>query len=441
MELIERGTLFVILLASLLIVAAMTRHAAIGLDLTDEGFYLNWIVAPHAYPHSVTQFGFVFHPLYVLLDGNLVRLRQLNLLLTYGVAWWCVWVAWDAALRAPVDWLPRASVSAALALPALLVLAGYTATPSYNTLDLQGLLLAFAGAIMAGRGNNPRSLCGWFLLTLGTWLVFIAKPPSALFEGVVILAFVVATRRASIGKLAACIALGVVFAGTTGMLIDGSLAQFFQRLYRGYTNTQLLQAGHDPRSLIRWDWLYLGKQLDAALLVLFATGSGFGYVSRRVDARTRILVATLSVLACVYAALIMGWWWTPDWPIGIQKPRLPFLLAFPAGFVIAAAWPSPARRRPSREVLLMASTAMALMYCFAVGSNNNYVIQMIRAGCFGVLGIAMLLAPRVDAESCARTTMMMCAGILAVSGTLFYGTAHDPKRQLQPLHQQSASLQ
>ncbi|HRI82867.1 MAG TPA: hypothetical protein PLF88_10550, partial [Opitutaceae bacterium] len=58
-----------------------------GIEFSDEGYYLNWIAHPELYPASHTQFGFVFHPLYELTGRNIVALRQLNVLLTFGAGW------------------------------------------------------------------------------------------------------------------------------------------------------------------------------------------------------------------------------------------------------------------------------------------------------------------------------------------------------------------
>ena len=58
-----------------------------GMDFTDEGHYLHWISNPFIYPVSFTQFGFVYHPLYELLNGNIVALRQANILILFGLAW------------------------------------------------------------------------------------------------------------------------------------------------------------------------------------------------------------------------------------------------------------------------------------------------------------------------------------------------------------------
>lgn len=57
-------------------------YSRYGFDFTDESYYLSWIANPFDYAASATQFGFIYHPLYVLLDGNIAALRQANILIT-----------------------------------------------------------------------------------------------------------------------------------------------------------------------------------------------------------------------------------------------------------------------------------------------------------------------------------------------------------------------
>jgi hypothetical protein len=62
-------------------------YSYFGYDFTDEGYYLNWISNPWIYKASVSQFGFMYHPLYRLVGGDLALLRQCNIFITFGLAW------------------------------------------------------------------------------------------------------------------------------------------------------------------------------------------------------------------------------------------------------------------------------------------------------------------------------------------------------------------
>src|SRR6266404_6208219 len=69
--------------ASVLLLGWVMLRCRSGFDFTDEGFYLNWISNPWNFRSSVTQFGFVYHPLYKLVGGDIVVLRQANVLILF----------------------------------------------------------------------------------------------------------------------------------------------------------------------------------------------------------------------------------------------------------------------------------------------------------------------------------------------------------------------
>ena len=79
------------LLSTVLILYFIFKFSAYGIDFTDEGFYLNWIQNPFLYKSSLSQFGYIYHPLYNLVDGNIAWLRRLNFLITFALAFTLVY--------------------------------------------------------------------------------------------------------------------------------------------------------------------------------------------------------------------------------------------------------------------------------------------------------------------------------------------------------------
>ena len=61
----------------------LCKFSNYGFDLTDEGWYLNWISNPHIYKSSTSNFGFIYHPLFSLLNENLTYLRWTNFLISF----------------------------------------------------------------------------------------------------------------------------------------------------------------------------------------------------------------------------------------------------------------------------------------------------------------------------------------------------------------------
>ena len=73
-------------ISTVLILVWVLKFSAYGIDFTDEGYYLNWISNPSLYKTSINQFGFIYHPLYNLVDGNIVWLRRLNVIIIFTLS-------------------------------------------------------------------------------------------------------------------------------------------------------------------------------------------------------------------------------------------------------------------------------------------------------------------------------------------------------------------
>ena len=119
-----------------------------GIDWTDEGYHLVWISNPFIYPVSHTQFGFVYHPLYEWVDGNIATLRQANVLIFFGLAW-ILTSTFFKTIPCPHP-IPRWHGTVITAGFAVLTFTYFRhwvwlPTPSYNSLALQSLMIAATG--------------------------------------------------------------------------------------------------------------------------------------------------------------------------------------------------------------------------------------------------------------------------------------------------------
>jgi len=75
--------------STVLIVVWLLKFCSYGLDFGDEGFYLALISNPFAYDYSypITNFSFIYHPIFLVLDSNVATLRQFSVLLAFALAW------------------------------------------------------------------------------------------------------------------------------------------------------------------------------------------------------------------------------------------------------------------------------------------------------------------------------------------------------------------
>jgi hypothetical protein len=222
-----------------------------GIDLTDEGYYLNSISLPFLYKATYSQFGFILHPIYVLVGGNLIPLRSAGLLALTLAAVYFVSTFSRLLLRGPLPKTARLIVVIGGSCAALLGYFPWTPTPNYNLLNLFGVLIIFAGWLRmfaTPEGAAPQS---WYrayaiiVFALGFMIVALVKPTTA-----ALLAIGLTGLTLPLGRR---VLVDVIFAGALSfllvvlflVLIDGDLSTVILRYRTSLVYIGLAQGGHD----------------------------------------------------------------------------------------------------------------------------------------------------------------------------------------------------
>lgn len=425
-------------LAGSVLVGVVLWRCRAGIEFSDEGFYLNWISDPWQYRVSTTLFGFVYHPLYRLVGGDVALLRQVNVLITLGLASAVGVVllrtlAQNHGRAVPAPRLATAGAAFVFATGTLAYLDPWLPTPSYDSLALQSLLLAVIGLLWAQTDASRKSLRGWVTVGIAGWLTFMAKPTSA-----IALAIVAAVYLMLSGKLRwRLLALAVVTAAALGLVaawvIDGSVAGLVERLSTGMRHAALLQAGHTLAEMWRLDEYYLGPGEKIALTVM----TGLVFLGCVAGSSTRPAVRLgAAVLTLLFAAA--GWWilaglGTPRWAStpfrGLVYWAVPYGMWLGA-LLLGCRHP---RRLLSRQGLALVLGLVALPHAFAFGSNGDYWWLAPRAAVFWVLaGLPLLAASREEAISW-RAVMPAAAAAMPVTAAMLSLSMAMPYRQPQPL--------
>ena len=138
-------TSFCCLLSTILILFFTFKFSAYGIDFTDEGYYLNWISNPFLYKDfTSSKFGFIYYPLYNLVDGNLVWLRRLNFFTTFVLACTLVYLVINNLVQfQKINKVIQCVVSSGIAISSFTYV--FIQTPSYNHLTFQALLITSIG--------------------------------------------------------------------------------------------------------------------------------------------------------------------------------------------------------------------------------------------------------------------------------------------------------
>lgn len=430
----ERVLLALSAVATVAFLAWILNHARYGFDFTDESFYLVWMSNPFLFDWSMTQFGFIYHPLYRVLGGDIVSLRQFNM----GVIFLLSWVLTALVLR-------ESSAGKARSLPALLIVsAGFSVTslvalslwlptPSYNALTFKSLLIASIGMVLAGTSPTLGSLLGWALIGVGGWLSFMSKPSTALALAISALAFLLLSRKFAFRLLCLAVFVAVSLLVVSAWLIDGSIHGFIARLQNGLAFYAHLGAGHTPAKSFRLDNFHLNENEKTAILLT----TTLAFVGTWCALLQKPLWRSLALLSsCVFFAITIAI------VAGVITRSAGFsefqsliiwsiVLASVALLMIAMRERLPEYLRPYH--LLLALLFLVMPHVYAFGTNGNYWWGAGFVCMFWLLGGIVLLGPLAQARGEWRFALPLVFATQTLAALLMQTGLNNPYRQPQPL--------
>lgn len=417
-----------------------------GFDLTDEGFYLNWISAPFNYSASSSQFGFIYHPLYLLVGGNVALLRQANFLISFGLAWLLAWhVLGLLAERAGSTLTAQVRVvaSAGLATSAVLsvVFAGlWLPTPSYNTLTYQGLLLAATGLVLARPDRGREGLAGWLMLAMGGWLSFMGKPTSAAVLAVLVGTYLVLSLRLRLVPLLLSLATVIVLLGLSAVMIDGSVDQFVNRFVEGLRIGQSLGGGHSFEKMFRLEDLWLPEKQKNLLIGLFVSVAIAVAVAAVHWARWP---QAASVAALILSLLGLHLTIQVDWSFALPGSRRGLsVYAIPAGIALAALLVGRLKNLQSIgwANALLIPVLILFSYAYTFGSSNDYWIPIASAAIFVFVAAYIFFLPLAGHPRLNAMLLVGVVGVQVLTALIAYFGTLTPYRQPNPLAQNRVAV-
>ncbi|MBY0235426.1 MAG: hypothetical protein K2W93_10615, partial [Burkholderiaceae bacterium] len=385
-----------------------------GIDLTDESFYLVSMANPFIYSVSSTQFGLVYHPLYVLLGGDIAALRQANVLITYGLSFALAY----AFLLKEFD-------GQVLGSKEKVVLSAGLATTALATSVFAGLWLP-----------TPSCVAGWILIAVGGWLTFLAKPTSAAVLMLCAGVYLIAARKFSFRWVAVSAGLAVGLTISFGILIDGSLTAFIARLEGGVNVGKTLEGGHTVWNILRVDSFHLGSKVKTLLInsTLIFFVAAFLVKSKNNGLRWGGWALSIGFVAAACLLMFDGW---PDvLGYGHFHGLLLWSIPYAAVILLAAMHGSQGIGVVLRERWPFALTFLILPYAYAIGTSNNYWILSSQAGIFWVLVGLVFLRPLHQDKQIASSFLVLCLAVQLIVVAVVQAAVERPYRQPQPLRQQ-----
>lgn len=430
--------------SSLLFVLALLRACAHGFDFTDESFYLIWIARPFEYALSVTQFGFIYHPLYQWLDGDIVALRRANVLFTFALATLMNTLFLARHLPgAALGAQSRVLIAALLASAACssLAYAGmWLATPGYNSLCLQAMMLAVIGLLLGNQRFTPASVGAALLLGVGGALCFLAKPSSAAALAPCSLIYLLATARWRVPLVLLAVLSALVTLVICALAIDGSLLAFYRRLHGGMEFARTLDARYSLSRLLKLGHLRAGQRELSAFLVATAVMLSLTLL---LGAGRRSLVRLGVVLAMLVAAFAVAviCAWLPDIPAAGRFGGLS-LFALPVAATVLGVIGGRAAglARLTLANCMVVVSFVLLTYAYAFGTANDYWVFIAQAMLFVMLAGATVLGALPSPRMIGAALWSMALVAQALSALHLYSGMRTPYRQGQPLAAQSVPV-
>jgi hypothetical protein len=425
-----------------------------GYDFTDEGSYLLIMARPREYPTYHLLTGFLFHPLYQLLDGAVAPLRIAWLaavtLSALCLSLAAVRAAWPPEARPPASLLWPLSVTLAASSAAYLVI--WLPTPNYNSLNLAAACLFGAGFLgypaetppPAGKpppreGRSRAAPLPALLVAAGIWLSFLARPFTAAAMAALVALRPLADRRCGLRSIVLPGLAAAALLAATAIYVDGSFAAFAGRYFTAAFEEGLAGA-HSPGTLLVPDPAYAlglaGTPLGPCFLLLFLYGFSLGPSAGgggRAEAAgsgpsawnlLRLLLppACLCLLALGYTG---HWWYSQASGHLLWAAPLGALARCPAA---RRGTPRPGRRGPGAAAPLL---LLPLLPAYALGSNNGLTVAT-SAGAFvwqaALLAVLARLYPGDDLPR--RLALLAWAGLFVAAGIVLTSLGNPYRQEL-----------
>jgi hypothetical protein len=410
-----------------------------GFDFSDEGFYLNSILDPWIYDITSSQFGFIYHFLFNILYNNISNFR----LITFIILFLCTFIYLYFLIKKyffyninnPIFLISLAFIFSVFSV---LIYSLWLPTPNYNLLNYTGLLITTIGILLVDYYRNSlkkhlrRSLFGWLAIGLGGFLVFMAKPQSAVGLAVMVVLWAWHSKLFSLKGAALAVASSFGLLLASGVILDGSIDEFINRYQMALMMTKVAKS-HDVAELLVLSPSFLKAAYGPKTLIFLAALLVWGAALARFSAlpqkrRWLIFVALTSIAFAVWLFLL------PETLSFIYSKGI--LICFPAlGLIL--------RDRvkgiySDRGKLGFALLLISLSFLYSLGSNNPAVIGLSLSSLFIFTGLAIIAVKPGD-DAIYRLAGLALMGLVIISFIMSVAW-RNPYRQLSPLWAANVSV-
>lgn len=386
--------------------ARLLYYSGYGLQLSDEGLYLNSMANPFAYSINIpaSLFGFVYRWPYHWAGDDIAVLRMANVTLTMALGWILSFLVIRRLWT--IGWPHAAVLSSGIASLGLVAFYTWmTLTPNYYTLNIQSVSMVMIGLLLADQSERIRQVLGGGLIGVGGWLCFMARPTTAAAIAVVVILYVIVLRRKLLLPMLGAALVAHALLTVTAYLIGGGITGLASRMVNSAEMEILLGAGHEVSLMFRIDGLATSRSqlaidvlVAAALLLGIFMGSTHKLLSLLAVAAVLLVTianALLGTDAMSTALLGTGMISVARMGIDLTSIDLSTLFLVPALTCLGAMF-----YRQGMVLRTQTPTSVALVLIFlvlphvsALGSAANYWTVGSLAALFWMLAAVAFLSP------------------------------------------------
>ncbi len=413
----------------------LVGYSSYGLDLTDEGFYLLNISNPFEYSATHTQFGFIVHPFYQLLSGDIASLRILNILTTFGLAFVFLIFSLRQVFVRQLSTFQILVYSFSLATLSLLTFITWKLTPNYNSLNFQAILLLMIGLVVSVETSKKAEIIGAVLVGLGGWMAFMVKPTSALLMVVLVPIYLIAIKKFNFKYLLVSIGVCVIALTLSMFLIDGSIQGFVTRLQGGLFLVETLShKNHGFDRLLRFDWYDYHSLLitSSGLLFVFVVFGGGFYVMNAKAEDSGLIDGFFFLTIIVLLAALVFYEPSATDKFGFFAPELVIAIPFSILVILICSCFIKATGFHFKNINFhtwMIFGMLALMpYLYAFGAGSNYSKKYPLVVIFWVLACLVLVVGYGDRKLVTRMFNVVIVSSLLVTIAILKSNIQFPPR-------------
>jgi hypothetical protein len=426
-----------VLLASLIFLCFFVKFLFNGFDVTDESYYLLNISNPWRFDNTSSQFALLYHLLFKICAENIAILRIANFALVfaanYVLSLFFVKIAFDDLPKSSPGF--RRLLSFQIAFVSLLFYALWIPTPSYNSLNHAGLSVTALGLLLVrhfnekGTAKLAATLPAWFMTGLGGYLVFVAKPQSAVLIALLAIFFLLAFRVFSLKGVAAAAGLSFLLLLAHSLVLDGDPMTFVNR-YRKALEVENITKVHD--SFIFFDFntdfikTLINFQYFKIPLLLILLTSLMTILFRETKLRNHFLI---------FFALLSAWVTALCFFVGFDPyppSKGPWLWIIPpTAAIIDFILSKRGFARFFDGKFIFAVFFVGLSFAYSAGTNNDIIITLTLSSFFVFLGLLSLLDK--NSPNLVRNLMTVTALSSFLVMSLLVSAWFHPYRSLSPL--------